>query len=414
MRHVSPSAHSRSRLSRRAALGATALIATAAAGTTAVLAWPRKSAPTPTAAPEPSTASATPSAVPTPETTPSPEVGADPVAGWSIEQMAGQLLMVGLPATGSAQALDSLLARQVGGVFLAGRSSAGVTATRALVDALTARAAAAGPSVPLLVATDQEGGNVQVLSGAGFTKIPEATTQGSWPAAELSTAATGWATELAAAGVTMNLAPVADLVDIADPSSNAPIGHWDRQYGSEAGSVAEHVVAFNAGMTQAGVVPVIKHFPGLGRTIGNTDVTAQVTDSVTTRGDAALEVFAQVIAAGAEVVMISSAFYSLIDPEAPAVFSPTVVTELLRGEMGFTGVVITDDVAAAAQVKAWTPARRAVLAVRAGCDIVLAAADSSVAPAMLDALIADAQADPAFAEQVAAAARRVLALKAQH
>nr|MCW1079841.1 hypothetical protein [Streptococcus anginosus] len=76
--------------------------------------------------------------------------------------------------TGSAQALDSLLARQVGGVFLAGRSSAGVTATRALVDALTARAAAAGPSVPLLVATDQEGGNVQVLSGAGFTKIPEA------------------------------------------------------------------------------------------------------------------------------------------------------------------------------------------------------------------------------------------------
>nr|WP_300339493.1 glycoside hydrolase family 3 N-terminal domain-containing protein [Actinomyces sp.] len=173
------------------------------------------------------------------------------------------------------------------------------------------------------------------------------------------------------------------------------------------------MLAFNAGMRQTRVVPVIKHFPGLGRTIDNTDVATQVTDTLTTRGDAALEVFAQAIAAGAEAVMISSAFYSLIDPEAPAVFSPTVVSELLRGEMGFTGVVITDDVAAAAQVKAWTPAQRAVLAVRAGCDIVLAAADSSVAPPMLDALIAEAQVDPDFAEQVAAAARRVLALKAQ-
>ncbi|WP_172191608.1 glycoside hydrolase family 3 protein [Actinomyces faecalis] len=414
MRHVFPSADSRSRMSRRAVIGATALVATAAAGTTAALAWLRKPSPAPTAAPAPSsTPSATPSAPAAPEVTPTAEAGADPVAGWSIEQTAGQLLMVGVPATGSARAVDSLLARHVGGVFLSGRSSAGVAATRALVDDLTARATAAGQSAPLLIATDQEGGNVQVLSGTGFTRIPEATTQGTWSAEELSTAASGWAGELAAAGVTMNLAPVADLVDVTDPSSNTPIGHWDRQYGAEAGSVTEHVVAFNAGMRQAGVVPVIKHFPGLGRTVGNTDVTAHVTDSVTTRGDAALGVFAQAIAAGTEAVMVSSAFYSLIDPEAPAVFSPTVVTELLRGEMGFTGVVVTDDVAAAVQVQAWSPAQRAVLAVRAGCDIVLASADSSVAPAMLDALIAEAQADPAFAEQVAAAARRVLTLKAQ-
>ena len=110
--------------------------------------------------------------------------------------------------------------------------------------------------------------------------------------------------------------------------------------------------------------------------------------------------------------MVSSAVYTLIDAGSPAVFSSVVVTDMLRGDLGFTGVVITDDVSAAAQVSTWGPAERAVLAVRAGCDIVLASADATMVADMAEALIAEAQADPAFAQRVDESATRVISLKA--
>ena len=136
---------------------------------------------------------------------------------------------------GARRAVTSL---HLGGVFLSGRSQGGTAATRAVVDSLTGLV---GPEstggAPLLVSTDQEGGDVQVLRGPGFSTIPSALKQSEQSAADLETAAAGWGGELAQAGVTMNLAPVADLVDIADPDSNEPIGAWGRQYGNDKETV---------------------------------------------------------------------------------------------------------------------------------------------------------------------------------
>lgn len=337
-----------------------------------------------------------------------------PLAGWSLEQRVGQLLMMGVDAAeapaGARRAVTSLY---LGGVFLSGRSQGGTAATRAVVDSLTGLV---GPEstggAPLLVSTDQEGGDVQVLRGPGFSTIPSALKQSEQSAADLETAAAGWGGELAQAGVTMNLAPVADLVDIADPDSNEPIGAWGRQYGNDKETVVERAGAFARGMESAGVVATFKHFPGLGRVAGNTDTSASVTDSVTARtGDAAVEVFSRLIADGARVVMVSSAVYTLIDAGSPAVFSSVVVTDMLRGDLGFTGVVITDDVSAAAQVSTWSPAERAVLAVRAGCDIVLASGDPGVVEEMAQGMVDRARTDPAFAARVDESALRVLALK---
>ena len=126
-----------------------------------------------------------------------------------------------------------------------------------------------------------------------------------------------------------------------------------------------------------------------------------------------MSVFADAIGKGAKVIMVSSAIYSLIDSSAPALFSSVVVTDMLRGDLGFTGVVITDDVSAAAQVQDRTPAERAVQAVRAGCDIVLASADAAVVADMAQALVTEAQGDPAFAKRVDESAARVLALKTE-
>ena len=370
-------------------------------------------------APEPAASSATPSptaaASPAPSATVTATATDGPLAGWSLEEKVGQLMMVGVdaqaPKQSSNEAVDT---HHVGNIFIAGRTTAGSQATQKVISSFTSKV---GPgtthATPMLVATDQEGGEVQVLAGSGFSDIPSALDQSAQPRDQLVASARTWGKELADVGVNMNLAPVADLVDIARPASNEPIGRWGREDGHDAATVSSQAGAFAEGMRASGVIPTYKHFPGLGRVKDNTDTSAGVVDSTTTRSaDTAVSViFGAAIAAGAPVIMVSSATYSLIDPSAPAVFSSTIVTDMLRREMGFSGVVITDDVSAAVQVQDVSAGDRAVRAIRAGCDIVLASADPTVAADMVKALITTAQSDPAFAARVDESATRVLNLK---
>ena len=363
----------------------------------------------------PSPASST--SAPSPTTAPSATAPATAAAleGWSLEEKVGQLMMVGVDATSPKQASTEAVASQhVGNIFIAGRTTAGSQATQKVISSFTSKV---GPdtthSAPMLVATDQEGGEVQVLTGSGFSDIPSAMDQSTQPRDQLVASARTWGKELADVGVNMNLAPVADLVDIDRPSTNEPIGRWGREYGHDAATVSSKAGAFAEGMQASKVIPTYKHFPGLGRVTANTDTSANVVDSTTNRStDAAVSViFGAAIAAGAQVIMVSSATYALIDASAPAVFSSKIVTDMLRTEMGFSGVVITDDVSAAVQVQGVAAGDRAVQAIRAGCDIVLASAEPAVAADMVKALIAAAQSDPAFAARVDESAARVLALK---
>ena len=128
------------------------------------------------------------------------------------------------------------------------------------------------------------------------------------------------------------------------------------------GSSPATALAFLNGMRAGGVVPTIKHFPGLGRVRANTDTAAGVTDRVTRRHDPYLEPFRPAIDAGAPFVMMSTAYYSRLDPKHPAAFSPFVVSTMLRGDLGFRGVVISDDLARGR-------AGRVVLAGRAGAAV---------------------------------------------
>ena len=366
--------------------------------------------------PSPASSTSAPSSTAAASATPSATAPATAAAleGWSLEEKVGQLMMVGVDATSPKQASTEAVASQhVGNIFIAGRTTAGSQATQKVISSFTSKV---GPdtthSAPMLVATDQEGGEVQVLTGSGFSDIPSAMDQSTQPRDQLVASARTWGKELADVGVNMNLAPVADLVDIDRPSTNEPIGRWGREYGHDAATVSSKAGAFAEGMQASKVIPTYKHFPGLGRVTANTDTADGVTDSITTRsGDPAVSVFADAITGGARVIMVSSAIYSLIDSSAPAVFSSVVVTDMLRGDLGFKGVVITDDVSAAVQVEAWTPAERAVRAVKAGCDIVLASADATVVADMARALVTEAQSDPALAERVDESAARVLALK---
>jgi beta-N-acetylhexosaminidase len=336
-----------------------------------------------------------------------------PLAGWTLEQKIGQIVMVGVNLAAPQQAsIDAVTDSHVGNVFLQNRSSAGTEPVLDLVHQLTSQVSDdTTHGTALFVAIDQEGGQVQTLTGPGFSTIPPALTQGSLPAADLQASATTWGHELAAAGVNLNLAPVVDIPTQDGAAANAPIGHYQREFGYDLTTVTTHADAFAAGMAAAGVDTAVKHFPGLGRVTGDTDTTANVTDDLTGPSSDQVASFQHAVAGGTPFVMVSTAIYALIDPTAPAAFSSPVVTGLLRGTLGFDGVVITDDLSAAAQVAAWTPGDRAIDALEAGCDIVLASKDPTVLPAMITALTQKAQTDDAFAAKVDAAVLRVLAAK---
>ncbi|MEO6700713.1 MAG: glycoside hydrolase family 3 N-terminal domain-containing protein, partial [Jatrophihabitantaceae bacterium] len=327
-------------------------------------------------------------------------------------QRVGQLFMVGTPATSvSSQAVTDIATYHVGNVILTGRSSAGVTATAAVSAALQAKADAASTAgVPLFISTDQEGGQVQVLSGTGFSTIPSGLTQGSYAASTLQADAQTWGSQLRAAGVNVDLAPVMDTVpSAAFAPQNKPIGYYQREYGYDPTTVSTKGGAFAQGMAAAGIDATVKHFPGLGRVTANTDTSSGVTDSQTTRTDAYLKPFADAVNAGVPFLMMSTAYYSKIDPANPAAFSPTIVTGMVRGDLGFNGVIISDSLGAA-QVAAWAPADRAINFLQAGGDMALTN-DPTLLPAMATAVLNKANSDSTFKAKVDASALRVLTAK---
>jgi beta-N-acetylhexosaminidase len=325
----------------------------------------------------------------------------------SPAQRVGQLFMVDCPTTSVAPAtIAAITSYGVGSVILDGNSQLSVAQTAAITAALQAQAP---PGNRLFIATDQEGGQVQRLQGPGFTQIPSALIQGSTAPGTLQAQTQVWAAQLRAAGVNLDLAPVFDTVP-AGFGRNPPIGDFDREYGHTPAAVATAGVAVLQGLAQVGLDSTAKHFPGLGRVRGNTDTTAGVTDSVTTRNDPYLAPYAAAVRAGVPFMMMSTAIYALIDPARPAAFSPTIVTGLLRQQLGFGGVIISDDLGAAVQVSAYAPGTRAVDFIAAGGDVVLTVSPSTVAP-MIAAVLARRASDPAFARQVDAAALTVLEAK---
>lgn len=321
--------------------------------------------------------------------------------------------MVAAKATGAEPAtMDALTKYHTGNVYLSGRSKAGTAATATVVSSLTGTVSAATTGgLPLFVATDQEGGYVQVLSGPGFTTAPTAVVQATSGPEKLRADAATWGKELRSVGVNVNLAPVLDTVTSAEfAPSNAPIGYFQREYGYTPGTVSTLGNAFAAGMKDAGVAPVVKHFPGLGRVGPNTDVSKNVRDTATTRDDPALEPFHAAIKQGAQWVMVSNAYYDRIDPANIAPFSPAVMDTMLRTDAGFTGIVLSDDLCSAAQLEPWSDADRALNFFAAG-GTMLVCADPLSIPSMHQAVVQRAQADPAFRARVDAAALTVLQVK---
>jgi beta-N-acetylhexosaminidase len=335
-------------------------------------------------------------------------VAAD-LAGMSLEAQVGQLLMVGTKVDSPAGLATTVSRYHLGGVFLQGRSSATAATLHQGVAALQSAATANG-GIPVQVGVDQEGGEVQTLKGTDFPAVPTAVEQGKLSPATLGARTGDMARRLLPAGITIDLAPVADTVPPAFLGSNPPIAGFDRQYGSDPATVAGDISTVVTAMQSTGLLTTVKHFPGLGRVHANTDTSTDAVDSLTTVDDPFLEPFAAAIRAGTAAVMISLAKYPKLDPNSVAALSEPIITGLLRQRLGFTGLVMSDDMGAAKAVSAVSPGDRAVRFIDAGGDMVLTVQSADAAP-MTAALLARAQSSSEFRAKVTASAGRVLASK---
>lgn len=367
-----------------------------------VVSLPPSATPTPTSTPTP-----TPTPTVTPVQTESGCVDSI-LAGLSLKQQAGQLIMVGTPVGDPTSVEATVRQYALGGVFLAGRSTRSAAALKQDIAAIQATGATHG--VHLQIALDQEGGTVQTLKGADFPLIPTAVDQGRLSAATLRSQTVAWSSRLAAIGVTMDLAPVADTVPTSIGTKNPPIGALYREYGSDPTAVAADISVVVSAVQSTGVITTLKHFPGLGRVLVNTDFATGAVDDTTTTHDPYLAPFASGIHAGTGAVMIALASYPKIDPHSLAVFSAPVVTGLLRQQLGFTGVVISDDLGNATAVSSVPVGQRAVRFVQAGGDVALTVNTTDAGP-MVTALVTAAQSSTTFAAQVTAAVGRVLHAK---
>jgi beta-N-acetylhexosaminidase len=369
-------------------------------------------APTGTVGSPPITTAGPPSSTPPPSPTAQASCAERVLTGMSLPQRIGQLFLLGLAGDrlGPAE-LSAIRDQHLGSVWFTAQTSIGIAGIRAIADAVQAQVSPASTAdVGFFVAANQEGGVVQALQGPGFSTIPSAVLQGRRTVSTLTADARAWSEELRAAGVNLDFAPVFDVVPPGDDATNQPIGVLEREYGHDPLTAGSHAAAVVAGMTAAGVATTAKHFPGLGRVVGNTDFAAGVVDAVTTAEDPYLASFRAAVDAGVPFVMVALATYTRIDPAHLAAFSPIVIGGLLRGDLGFRGVVMSDDLGATAAVATMPPGQRALDFLLAGGDFIISKTAAATV-AMAAALQARAAADPMVATRVDDAALRILEAK---
>jgi beta-N-acetylhexosaminidase len=265
---------------------------------------------------------------------------------------------------GDVTALSAEVTSGIGGVILLGNDAP------AALGAQLHRLLALAPKgrVPLVM-VDEEGGSVQRLV-ARLGEVPSARTMGATmsPAA-IEVLARGVGTRLRSLAITMDLAPVLDLD--AAPGPNATDADGTRSFSANAAKAAADGLAFAKGLLSAGVVPVLKHFPGLGGASGNTDLGPAATKAYHGVRTAGVRPFAAAIRAQAPAVMVANATVPGLTTK-PASLSRSVITTLLRNKLGFSGLVLTDSLTVPSITAAgYSLPEAAVAALRAGADEVL-------------------------------------------
>ena len=359
------------------------------------------STPAPAATP-----SAAPPPTPTPEPTPTPDPAAEALAAMTTEEKVGQLLVAGIGGTEpGADAVQAIRDYRVGGIILFGRNVESAGQLVALTNGLKELN---GDCIPLFLGVDQEGGRVDRMPPEvdNLASAYDYIAGGGDPLERGSVLAA----QCAAFGFNLNFSTCLDIWSNPD---NTVIG--DRAYGSEPDTVTWAGLAVNEGLGQGGVIPVVKHFPGHGDTGADSHVELPVVDKGAEElAEFELIPFRAAIEAGAPCVMAAHILLREIDSDLPASLSPEVVDGLLRGELGFDGVVCTDDLTMGAISHTYGMGEAAVMAVEAGCDLLLVCHEADNLTAAREALLSAVETGRIDLERLDESVYRILSLKGEY
>ena len=314
-----------------------------------------------------------------------------------LSQQVGRLVVLRFAGTSAPGYVRRVLSQgRAAGAILFRDNLTGADQAKRLAGQL--RQGAAGPP---LIMIDQEGGDIRI-----FPWAPPATSQPrQFAAGTVGSDAEAAAKALRASGVNVTLAPVADVASVPGAALAG------RAFASDFSSAAEATAESVKGWLEGRVAPTAKHFPGLGGATTNTDFgSATIDRSAQQIRDEDLVPFKAAIGAGVPLVMAGHALYPALDGERIASQSEPIIEGLLRDELGFDGVVITDSTEAKAVQEITDVQEAALRNIRAGVDIVLTTGRGSYIH-VYRALLAEAKRDPLFRARVRESAERVVALQ---
>ena len=285
------------------------------------------------------------------------------VRGWSLNRLAAQVVSIPIQESNVGSALSEI--RQgAGGLVLFGSA-----APSSLATALATLSRSALGGVTPLVMTDEEGGAVQRMANLVGSMPAARTMAATMTATQIQQLVARVGRTMRASGVTMDLAPVLDLDGSDGPNLSDAIG--TRSFSASPAVASRDSLAFAAGLKSAGVLAAVKHFPGLGGASANTDFRAASSRPWSTLLARDLVPFEAAIHAQVPAVMVSNASVPGLTSR-PASLSRAVITTMLRGRFGFTGLVVTDALSAGAiRAAGYSIAAATVSALSAGADMVM-------------------------------------------
>lgn len=344
-----------------------------------------------------------------PPTTPSDSEIEAILASMTLEQKIGQMLMIGMPGP----ALDDVTRRRitnlgVGGIILLEYNTTNPVQVRSLTGELQSLAVAQTPGVYLFIGWNHEGGQV-VRRNAGLTRFPSGMAVGATGQSEFAyQVGLAMAEEMRSLGVNMNFAPV---LDVNTEPSNPVIGL--RAFGDDAGVVAAFGQQFIQGLRAGGVMAVAKHFPGHGGVNVDSHLALPTLNSSRpSLEEIELPPFRMALQTGVEGVMVAHMRIPALAPDGrPSSLSPEIVNDLLRGEMGYDGVIMTDALGMGAIINHYSIEQAAVQAVLAGNDLLLTVETQDYPERIHRALHTAVQSGQISEARIDESVRRLLRLK---
>ena len=291
-------------------------------------------------------------------------------------QLAGQRVIYSFTGTTVPSSLLKLIREgEVAGVIFFSSNISSVSQLAAVTKELDDAQAESPVHLPLLLMTDQEGGEVRRIAGGNPTQSQLTIGQSSDPAQAAASAGTGAAETLSDAGLNVNLAPVLDVYAV--PGNF--IDQFQRSYSSDPSVVSTAATAFIVAQQKGGVAATAKHFPGLGTAPKGADTDMEpvtLTEPLSQLRAVDELPYKSAISNGVDLIMVSWAVYTALDANRPAGLSSVVVQQELRDRLGYTGVTITDALEAGALKAYGGPGQRAVDAASAGMDLLLCSSGS--------------------------------------